>query len=60
MYGNNTVNTHEMEYGRKGKKKTLNKNDPTNMPHPASKNIGDRRDFCRLLVWLTYHFPLRW
>lgn len=43
MYGNNTVNTHEMEYGRKGKRKTLHKNDPTNMPHPASENTGDRR-----------------
>lgn len=43
MYGDNTVNTHEMEYGRKGKKKTLNRNDPTNMPHPALRNTGDRR-----------------
>ena len=40
MYGKNTVNTHGMEYGRKGKKKTLNKNDPTNMPHPASEKHG--------------------
>lgn len=45
MYGNNTVNTHEMGVWQERKKKTLNKNDPTNMPRPASKNTGDRRDF---------------
>lgn len=36
-----------MEWSMAGKekktKKTLNRNDPTNMPRPASENTGDRR-----------------
>lgn len=29
--------------GKEKKMETLNINDPTNMPHPASENSGDRR-----------------
>lgn len=44
MCGGNTVNTNGVAYGGKEKNmETLNRSDPTNMPHPASEKSSNRR-----------------
>lgn len=47
-----------MEYDRKGKKKTLNKNDPTNMPHPAFKKHRRQEGLLQTSLLTDLSFPI--